>query len=144
MFSTRVERLSFWPKWQVMLLLDQRDWAKLLIVALPGTIACGSTSTPTSAEQNTWMNSIQNTDTSILLSDSFNLSIYTDISFKSFGVIDTLCGSSSHPFDNFLLFFATRYFLYRMGKNKNAYGNFGENVTKIYNLEFLGVNGTHI
>ena len=100
MFSTLVEHLSFWPTWQVMLLLDQRDWGKLLLVALPETIVFESMSMPTRAEQNTWLRGNTKYGHPILLSDAFYLSIYTDISFKSFGfiLIDTLCECWSHLF----------------------------------------------
>ena len=93
MFSTLVEHLSFWPAWQVMLLLDQRDWGRLFLMTLPGTIVFETMSMPARAEQNTCLRGNTKYGLPFLLSDAFYLSIYTDISFKSFGVlvIETLC-----------------------------------------------------
>jgi hypothetical protein len=99
-FSTRVERLSFWPTWQVMLLLDQRDWSKLLLVANLGRFCADQRACPHELCNIPGCTAVQNTDTPILLSGAFCLSTYTDLSFKSFGflLIDTLCKCSSHLF----------------------------------------------
>jgi hypothetical protein len=123
MFSTLLKHLSFWPTWQVMLLLDQRDWGKPARgITWDNCVLINEHAHTRWAEYLTARQyKIQTPHLNVW---RFYLSIYSDISFKSFGfiLIDTICGCLNHFFWWFLLLCCYLVFLVSYGKNIRGFG----------------------